>query len=86
MSDTFLRAEEVTRVTGVPRSTRYDLLKRGLFPPRPIKLSERMVAWSAAEITKWMERRIALRDHIDQPRPRGRPRKAATAPTEARVR
>ena len=61
MTDTFLRAEEVTRMTGVPRSTRYELIERGLFP-KPIKLSERMVAWSAAEIADWQASRIASRD------------------------
>ena len=77
MADTFLRAEEVTRVTGIPRATRYELIARGKFP-KPIKLSERMVAWSAAEIAEWMQQRIAARDS-------GRPRKAGAA-TDARVR
>ena len=69
MADKFLRSDEVTAVTGVPKSTRYELIKSGAFP-RPIKLSERMVAWSAAEIADWMKRRIAARD-------RGRQRKPA---------
>jgi prophage regulatory protein len=63
MTDTFLRGDDVTRITGVPRSTRYELLKRGLFP-KPIKLSERMVAWSAAEIADWQQQRIAKRDQL----------------------
>jgi prophage regulatory protein len=78
MADTFLRAEEVTRVTGIPRATRYELIARGEFP-KPIKLSQRMVAWSAAEIAEWMQSRIALRDG----QPRGRPRKAGPAPAES---
>jgi prophage regulatory protein len=61
MTDTFLRAEDVTRITGIPRSTRYELIERGEFP-KPIKLSERMVAWSAAEIADWQQQRIAKRD------------------------
>jgi prophage regulatory protein len=61
MSDVFLRAEEVTRVTGIPRATRYELIAKGAFP-KPIKLSQRMVAWSAAEISEWMQARIAARD------------------------
>jgi prophage regulatory protein len=61
--DIFLRDREVTRVTGIPRSTRYELIGRGEFP-RPVKLSERIVAWSAAEIEDWQRRRIALRDGV----------------------
>ena len=80
MADTFLRAEEVTRVTGVPRATRYELIARGKFP-RPIKLSERMVAWSAAEIADWMAQRIAARDSGQS-----RARKAGTVSTESLVR
>jgi prophage regulatory protein len=63
MTDTFLRLDEVTRITGVPRSTIYDLIKRGQFPEQ-IKLSERMVAWSAAEIASWQQDRIAKRDQL----------------------
>jgi prophage regulatory protein len=61
MTDTFLRLDDVTRITGVPRSTIYDLIKRKQFPEQ-IKLSERMVAWSAAEISDWQQQRIAKRD------------------------
>jgi prophage regulatory protein len=63
MTDTFLRLDDVTRITGVPRSTIYDLIKRGQFPEQ-IKLSERMVAWSAAEIADWQQQRIAKRDRL----------------------
>ena len=59
--DVFLRDREVTRVTGIPRSTRYELIEAGKFP-KPIKLTERIVAWSAVEIAKWQESRIAERD------------------------
>ena len=83
--DIFLRAAEVQRITGVPRATRYELIARGEFP-KPIKLSVRLVAWSAAEIAEWMQRRIAARDHVGQPRLRGRPRKAGTVSTESLVR
>jgi prophage regulatory protein len=63
MSDVFLRLTDVTRITGVPRSTIYDLIKRKQFPEQ-IKLSERMVAWSAAEIADWQKRQIAKRDQL----------------------
>jgi prophage regulatory protein len=61
MADKFLRSDEVIAVTGVAKSSRYEMINRGEFP-KPIKLSERMVAWSAAEIAEWMQRRIAARD------------------------
>jgi prophage regulatory protein len=64
MSDVFLRLTDVTRITGVPRSTIYDLIKRKQFPEQ-IKLSERMVAWSAAEIADWQKRQIAKRDQLE---------------------
>jgi prophage regulatory protein len=75
-TDTFLRDADVTRVTGLPRSTRYDLIKRGQFP-KPIKLSERMAAWSAAEIAAWQQSRVALRDAA-KPQPRNHRRQPTT--------
>ena len=51
----------MSRVTGIPRSTRYEMIERGEFP-KPIRLSVRIVAWSAAEIADWQQRRIAERD------------------------
>lgn len=61
MPDTFLRDAETTRVTGIPRSTRYEMIAKGLFP-KPIPLGPRSVAWSAAEIAEWQRQRIAERD------------------------
>lgn len=61
MVDTFLRDRKVTEVTGIPRSTRYEMIERGEFP-KPIKLSDRIVAWSSSEIEKWQRERIARRD------------------------
>jgi prophage regulatory protein len=60
MVDTFLRDAVVTHRTGVPRSTRYEMIERGAFP-RPIKLSPRLVVWSEAEIAEWQAARIAER-------------------------
>jgi prophage regulatory protein len=60
-TDTFLRDRQVTEVTGVPRSTLYEMIDRGEFP-RPIRLSPRIVAWSAREIADWQRKRVAERD------------------------
>jgi prophage regulatory protein len=54
--DTFLRDDDVTKVTGVPRSTRYAMIARGDFP-RPVHLSQR----STAEISAWQQARVAER-------------------------
>ena len=64
MLDTFLREREVKQKTGIPRSQRYRMMASGEFP-RPVKISERCVAWSAAEIEKWQQERIARRDLED---------------------
>jgi prophage regulatory protein len=60
-TDEFLRDADVTRVTGIPRSSRYRMIESGQFP-KPIKLAARSVGWSAAEIEKWQRDRIAERD------------------------
>ena len=58
MADTFLRSADVSRITGVPRSTRYEMIERGEFP-KPIKISVRIVT---TEIERWQKAHIALRD------------------------
>jgi prophage regulatory protein len=60
-TDVFVRAKEVTKLTGVSRSQIYRLVNLDQFP-QPIKLSERCVAWSAAEIERWQKERIAQRN------------------------
>jgi prophage regulatory protein len=62
-TDTFLRDDAVTAVTGLSRSTRYEMMAED--PPRfprPIRLSRNRVAWSAREIAAWQAERIAERD------------------------
>ncbi|HEY1246192.1 MAG TPA: AlpA family phage regulatory protein [Hyphomicrobiaceae bacterium] len=62
-TDTFLRDAEVTAITGLSRSSRYELMAEN--PPRfprPIRLSRNRVAWSAREISEWQEQLRALRD------------------------
>ncbi|MBL8225227.1 MAG: AlpA family transcriptional regulator [Chromatiales bacterium] len=55
---TLLRLPEVSRRTGLSRSSIYDRIKRGTFPP-PIRLDYRLSAWVGAEIDQWIARRIA---------------------------
>jgi prophage regulatory protein len=53
-----LRRPEVQRMTGLSKTTLYSLMQAGEFP-RPVKLAERCAAWPEAEVSQWIERRIA---------------------------
>ena len=57
----FLRRREVERVSGLPRSTIYEMMARGDFP-KPVRLSPRLVGWLETEILTWQSARIAERD------------------------
>ena len=59
MSPQILRLPEVSRQTGLPRSTIYALIAKNEFP-LPVKLSQRSVGWVESEITTWIEDRIAV--------------------------
>jgi prophage regulatory protein len=61
MVDTFMRKRDVLKATGLSHSVLYVLIARGEFP-RPIKLGQRAVAWSASEIAKWQQARMRQRD------------------------
>jgi prophage regulatory protein len=53
-----LRIKQIKTQTGLPNSTIYDHIKKGLFC-RPIKLSERCSGWLETEINAIMGARIA---------------------------
>lgn len=57
----FLRERECRDRTGLPRSTRYELIAKGEFP-RPVRIGRRAVAWLDEEVEEWMQRRVAERD------------------------
>lgn len=44
-------------MTGLTRSALYQLMREGTFP-RPVKLTERSVAWIESEVRAWIEARI----------------------------
>lgn len=52
-----LRLPEVRRMTGLSRSSIYELQADGRFP-RSIKLGERAVGWLEQEVREWLARRI----------------------------
>jgi prophage regulatory protein len=56
-----LRLIDVTRVTGLSRSTIYRMQALGQFP-KAVKLTARTVAWMAHEIAQWLTSRVAARD------------------------
>jgi len=56
-----LRLPEVKRLTGLGRSSIYQMIKDGVFP-RPVSLSLRAVGWTAGDIRLWLETRINNRN------------------------
>lgn len=58
-----MRRGAVMEVTGLCKSTLYDLMAEGNFPrPIPLSPSGRVVGWRADEVAKWVEARTAARD------------------------
>ncbi len=55
--DRFLREPEVRRITGLSRTTRWRMERRGEFPHKR-RISKNAVAWLASEIKTWMAERI----------------------------
>lgn len=58
MADKHLRRAAVEDLTGLARSTIYDLMAKGQFP-RPVKLTGKAVAWPESKITEWLAQREA---------------------------
>ena len=55
-----LRLEAVISLIGMKRSWILQKVKDGKFP-KPIKLSERAVAWYASDIEDWIKSRAVVR-------------------------
>ena len=56
MLNRHLRRPEVEQLTGLARSTIYDLMAKGAFP-RPVQLTAKAVAWPESAIVEWLESR-----------------------------
>ena len=56
MSERILRGREVDRMTGLSRTSRYELERAGKFPKRR-RLSERASGYLASEIDEWIRSR-----------------------------
>lgn len=50
----FMRLPQVIAATGCSRTSIYDAVKAGTFPP-PIPIGARAVAWDAESIAKWQQ-------------------------------
>ena len=59
--DRILRREEVQRVSGLSRSTLYEMVAAGAFPG-PVKIGRRAVGWRESEVTRWLESRPRASD------------------------
>lgn len=56
---TFLRRKKVEQITGLSRSSIYDLVQRGKFPrPIPIMGLNGAVAWRSDQIAEWQRQCI----------------------------
>ncbi len=57
VSDQLLRRKHVEAVTGLSRSTLYQLIQEDRFP-KPVPLHGRAVAWSLNAVNQWIEKRL----------------------------
>ncbi len=53
-----LRRKQVESQIGLGRSAIYKLMSKGMFP-KPIKLTDKAVAWQQSQIDAWIESRIS---------------------------
>ena len=56
MLEKYYRRTEVEEITGLSRSTIYDMMNRGEFP-RPVRLTAKAVGWPESLIRGWLESR-----------------------------
>ncbi len=55
-----LRLPAVSELTGLPRSTLYLYMSKGLFP-KPIKLGVKSVGWIQEEVDQWLRQKMESR-------------------------
>jgi prophage regulatory protein len=56
VAEKHLRRPAVEAITGLSRSTIYDLMAKGLFP-RPVRLTQKTVGWPESKIAGWLASR-----------------------------
>jgi prophage regulatory protein len=60
VASTILRRRQVEKLTGLSRSTIYQYVKAGDFPP-PVRLGARAVGWCYADVLVWINSRETSR-------------------------
>ena len=55
-SDTILRERQVRERTGLSRTTRWAMVRKGTFP-KPVALTSRAIGWRASDIDSWIKSR-----------------------------
>ena len=53
-----LTRREVTEITGMSKTTVYELIDRDDFP-RPVRIAKRSVRWRVADVQGWLDSRPA---------------------------
>lgn len=56
MIERLIRRREVEAHTGLARSTIYEFVAEGKFPP-PVHIGARAVAWRESDVAEWIESR-----------------------------
>ena len=54
LPDPLLTDSDVSEVTSVSRSARYELIRKGKFP-KPVQVSQCRVAWKSSSIQSWID-------------------------------
>ena len=52
-----LRRKQVEAQIGLSRSTLYDYIRAGRFPP-PVRVGDRAVGWVASEVDAWLAAKV----------------------------
>ena len=63
MQHRFLRINAVSRATGMSRSTIYNRMKTGEFPPSH-QIGARLVVWLERDVEEWMNSKIDPLHHL----------------------
>jgi len=61
LPNNLLRRKQVENQIGLGRSAIYKLMSKGMFP-KPIKLTNKAVAWQQSQIDAWIYSRIVATD------------------------
>lgn len=56
MLEKHYRRPEVENLTGLSRSTIYDMMSKGEFP-KPVRIGRRAVAWRESDLAAWLAQR-----------------------------